>query len=101
MRKAFGPRNLSSPTPATPHTIGVCTPIRKYVTASPSAPTFSLAVRPCLRPFLLPLQYLGVRRQVITKRSKMEKVLSGQSCHSELFHPEEAAHSNSEQLLVK
>src|SRR2546428_13747789 len=49
--------------------------------------------------FCVLLQYLVERRRVVTQLGKLDSALRGQICHCEHFHPEVAAHSDSEQLL--
>src|SRR5215469_9109047 len=49
--------------------------------------------------FSLPSRF--VRRRVVTQLGKLEQAPRGQICHCEHFHPEVAAHSDSEQLLGK
>src|SRR4051794_41983765 len=51
--------------------------------------------------FCVLLQYLVERRRVVTQLGKLDLALRGQICHCEHFHPEVAAHSDSEQLLGK
>src|SRR5207302_1027883 len=51
--------------------------------------------------FCVLLQYLVERRSVVTQLGKLDYALRGQICHCEHFHPEVAAHSDSEQLLGK
>src|SRR5258708_37516596 len=51
--------------------------------------------------FCVLLQYLVERRRVVTQLGKVDSALRGQICHCEHFHPEVAAHSDSEQLLAK
>src|SRR5207237_8655795 len=51
--------------------------------------------------FCVLLQYLVERRRVVTQLGKLDQALRGQNCHCEHFHPEVAAHSDSEQLLGK
>src|SRR5207244_11523704 len=51
--------------------------------------------------FCVLLQYLVERRRVVTQLGKLDYALRGQICHCEHFHPEVAAHSDSEQLLGK
>src|SRR3712207_7771885 len=48
--------------------------------------------------FCVLLQYLVLRRRVVTQLGKLDYALRGQICPCEHFHPEVAAHSASEQL---
>src|SRR5215813_15067818 len=51
--------------------------------------------------FCVLLQYQVERRRVVTQLGKLDFALRGQICHCEHFHPEVAAHADSEQLLGK
>src|SRR5260370_36817398 len=51
--------------------------------------------------FCVLLQYLVERRRVVSQLGKWDYALRGQICHCERFHPDVAAHSDSEQPLGK